>query len=93
MRSSESLVNNRFYIVYDYNHYNIVYDNQCSIYSGTKLSITNFECLPFELFYHFRGISLLYVCLHVCSLRHVHLGLYEYKLKCSVPRIITVRYA
>ena len=55
MRSSGSLVYNRFYIVYDYNHYNIVYDNQCSIYSGTKLSISNFECPPFELLALFRG--------------------------------------
>ena len=35
LHSSESLVYNRFYIVYDYNHYNIEY-NQCSIYFGTK---------------------------------------------------------
>ena len=27
MHSSESVVYNRFYIVYDYNHYNMVYDN------------------------------------------------------------------
>ena len=47
---SESLVYNRFYIVYDYNHYNIVYDNQCSIYSGTNLSISNFEWSPFDFF-------------------------------------------
>ena len=43
LHSSESLVYNWFYIVYDYNHYNILY-KQCSIYSGTKLSISNFEC-------------------------------------------------
>ena len=46
LHSSESLVYNRLYIVYDYNHYNIVY-KQCSIYSGTKLSISNFECPNF----------------------------------------------
>ena len=47
LHSSESLVYNRFYIVYDYNHYNIVCC-QCSLYSGTKLSITNFECPNFD---------------------------------------------
>ena len=46
LHSSESLVYNRFYIVYDYNHYNIVYQ-QYSIYSRTKLSISNFECPNF----------------------------------------------
>ena len=61
MHSVESLVYNRtFYIVYDYNHYNIPF-SQCSIYSGTKLSISNFECPPFELFYHCGDISLLYI--------------------------------
>ena len=66
-----ALVYNRFYIVYDYNHYNIVYDNQCSIYSGAKVSISNFECPPFELFYHCGGISLLYI--HICLLRYVQI--------------------
>ena len=65
LHSSESLVYNRFYIGYDYNHYNIVY-NQCSIYSGTKFSISNLDCPPFDFFYHCSGISLLYI--HVCPL-------------------------
>ena len=41
MHPYESLVYNGFYIAYDYNYYNIVY-HQCSILSGTKLSISNF---------------------------------------------------
>ena len=59
--------------------------------STMRIHLSNSECSPFELFYPFRGVALLYVGLHVCSLRHV--DLYECKLKCSVPRIITDRYA
>ena len=73
MHPFESLINNRFYIVYDYNHYSIITYQQ---YPVTKRSISNFECPPFEYLYHCRGIAYLYAPIH-----HVD----QYKLKFSVP--------
>ena len=45
LHSNESLVYNRFYIVYDFYHYNILY-NQCSIYFGTKFLSPNLSVPP-----------------------------------------------
>ena len=48
LHSSESLVYNRFYIVYDFNHYIIVY-NQFSIYSGLNFLSPILSVLPLIL--------------------------------------------
>ena len=93
---SESLVYNRCYIVYDYNHYNIVY-NQCSIYYGTKLSISNFECPPL-IFLPLQGhLIIIHTCMPRATVLYViHVDLYDCTLKYSVPHLhftIADRYA
>ena len=95
LHSSESLVHNKFYLVYDYNHYNMVY-NQCSICSGNRLSISNFECPPFNFLPLQGHLIIIHTCMPSTRLYVIHVDLYDYKLKISVPHVqllIVIRVA
>ena len=74
MHSNESLVYNRFYIVYDSNHYIIVY-NQYSIYSGTKLSLSNFSVLPLNFLPLHGHLIIIRSCMPSTVLYVIHVDL------------------
>ena len=85
LHSSESLVYNRFYM---YTIITTIVYNQCSIYSGTKLSISNFECPNyFTTAVGQWHLIIIHTCMPSIVLYVIHVDLYDYKLKFSVPHV------
>ena len=60
---------------------------QCSIYSGTKFSIFNFECPPFDFLPLPEHLIIIHTCIPSTVLYVIHVDQYDYKLKFSVPHV------